>query len=92
MIASIVTRLPPKIASSRSATSVPLGANTSAVIAHAAASTAALPMATRQNSAGPREEGDTAPSLTSNGGDGVGRHRHANRSVLEGVWPRARRQ
>ena len=57
--ASMSTRPPLKIASSRSATSSTLGANTNAVIVHAAASTAALPMASRQKSAGPRERANT---------------------------------
>ena len=87
-MASISARPPAKIDSSRTATSSALGENTSAVIVHAAASTAALPMASRQKSAGPREGASTDLSVTV----GFGLHRHANRSVLEGVWPRARRQ
>ena len=70
--------------------STPRGEKTSAVIVHAAASTAALPMATRQKSAGPRERANTDRRRVTS--TGVGHHRHANRSVLEGVWPRARRQ
>ena len=69
---------PAKIASSRTATSSTLGENTNAVIVHAAARTAALPMATRQNSAGPRERAITGARST-----GFGHHRHADRSVLE---------
>ena len=59
LIASISARPPAKIDSSRTATSSALGENTSAVIVQAAASTAALPMASRQKSAGPREGAST---------------------------------
>ncbi len=67
LMVSMSTRPPAKIASSRSAGFDADAEKTSAVIVQAAARTAALPMATRQNSAGPRERGDTAPSLTATG-------------------------
>ena len=57
---SISARPPAKIANSRSGDARDTaGEKTSAVIVQAAASTAALPMATRQNSAGPRERANT---------------------------------
>ena len=86
---SISARPPAKIANSRTARLDTAGEKTRAVIVQAAASTSALPMATRQNRAGPRERANTVSIVELNG---VGHHRHANRSVHEGVWPRARRQ
>src|SRR4051794_14784119 len=71
LIASISARPPAKIDSSRTATSSAFGENTSAVIVHAAASTAALPMARRQKSAGPREGANTDFLLLDSGATGT---------------------